>query len=92
MSPYRMSPLGCIHVSISDDNEVCQLYEAACLKLAVARLSEKHRVSMTPLAGQDRGIQHSGRADRGAGCRPVIVEETKESGNDDSEETASNMS
>ncbi|KDP27733.1 hypothetical protein JCGZ_19710 [Jatropha curcas] len=29
VSPYRISPPGCIHVSIDDYNEVCQLYEAA---------------------------------------------------------------
>ncbi|KDP23799.1 hypothetical protein JCGZ_00131 [Jatropha curcas] len=42
VSPYRMSPPSCTHVSIDDYNKVCQLYEAVHLKLAVARLSDKH--------------------------------------------------
>ncbi|KDP43373.1 hypothetical protein JCGZ_26473 [Jatropha curcas] len=35
-----------VQVSIDDYNEVCQLYEAAYLKLAVARLLDEH-VSLT---------------------------------------------
>ncbi|KDP29813.1 hypothetical protein JCGZ_19319 [Jatropha curcas] len=55
--PYLILP-----VSISDYNEVCSLYEAACLKLAVARLSNEHisRVNMAPPASccqGSRGIQ-----------------------------------
>ncbi|KDP26253.1 hypothetical protein JCGZ_22695 [Jatropha curcas] len=124
VSPYRMSPPSCTYFSIDDYNEVCQLYKAACFKLAKARLSDEHifvsknttkkktcnayamhacnaitnfyksmpRVDMVPPAGWDRGMQHNGNVGRGAGCQPVIVEETKESGNEDSEETASNMS
>ncbi|KDP24578.1 hypothetical protein JCGZ_26527 [Jatropha curcas] len=48
VSPYRMSPPVCTHVSIADYNEVSQLYEAVCLKVAMARLSDEHvsRVSM----------------------------------------------
>ncbi|KDP39757.1 hypothetical protein JCGZ_02777 [Jatropha curcas] len=42
VSPYRMSPPGCTHVFIDDYNEVCQLYEVGCLKLAEARLSDEH--------------------------------------------------
>ncbi|KDP24388.1 hypothetical protein JCGZ_26621 [Jatropha curcas] len=42
VSPYRMSPFGCTHVSIDNYNEVCQLYEAVCLKLVVASLSDEH--------------------------------------------------
>ncbi|KDP37639.1 hypothetical protein JCGZ_07839 [Jatropha curcas] len=42
VSPYQMSPPSCTHVSIDDYNEVCQLYEAAYLKLAVARLLDEH--------------------------------------------------
>ncbi|KDP23176.1 hypothetical protein JCGZ_00348 [Jatropha curcas] len=34
--------VGLHNVSAADYNEVCQLYEAACLKLAVARLSDEH--------------------------------------------------
>ncbi|KDP24831.1 hypothetical protein JCGZ_25315 [Jatropha curcas] len=53
VSPYRMSPPSCTHVSIIDHNEVCQLYEATLLKLAVARVSNKH-ISHCPavLAGK----------------------------------------
>ncbi|KDP36027.1 hypothetical protein JCGZ_09993 [Jatropha curcas] len=49
--PYRMSPPGCTHMSISDYNEVRQL------KLAVARLSDErvYRANMAPLVGRDRG-------------------------------------
>ncbi|KDP33064.1 hypothetical protein JCGZ_13650 [Jatropha curcas] len=73
-------PILCL--SLLDYNEVCQLYEAARLKLAIARLSDEHVsvISVVPREGQ------------GAGCRPVIVEETEESGSDDSEETASYIS
>ncbi|KDP36235.1 hypothetical protein JCGZ_09955 [Jatropha curcas] len=42
VSPYQMSPPCCTHVSIDDYNELCQLYEAAHLKLAEARLSDEH--------------------------------------------------
>ncbi|KDP30013.1 hypothetical protein JCGZ_18585 [Jatropha curcas] len=84
--PYRM-----LQVSISDCNEVCQLYEGARLKLSVVRLSDEHisRASMAPPTGRGSEFQHGGRVDHGAGCRPVIVEETEESRSDDSEETTS---
>ncbi|KDP46976.1 hypothetical protein JCGZ_02412 [Jatropha curcas] len=39
---YRMSPPGCTLVSIANYNRVSQLYEAARLKLGVARLFDKH--------------------------------------------------
>ncbi|KDP46991.1 hypothetical protein JCGZ_02427 [Jatropha curcas] len=42
VSPYRMSPFSCTHVFFYNNNKVCQLYEAACLKLAEARLSDEH--------------------------------------------------
>ncbi|KDP40997.1 hypothetical protein JCGZ_03793 [Jatropha curcas] len=94
VSLHRMSPPGCTHVSIADYNEVSYLYEVACLKLAVARLSNKHvsRASMEPPAGRARGVQCGGHAGRGAGRWPDIVEESEESGRDGSEETESNIS
>ncbi|KDP33037.1 hypothetical protein JCGZ_13623 [Jatropha curcas] len=78
VSPYRMSPLGCTHVSNDDYKKVCQLYEAARLKLAEARLSDKHisRVDMVPPVGRGRGIRCGERAGRRARCQPAIVEET----------------
>ncbi|KDP25883.1 hypothetical protein JCGZ_23728 [Jatropha curcas] len=84
----------CIHVSIDNYNEVCQLYEAARLMLAVARLSDEHvsRVDMAPPASRGRGIQRGRRAGRESRHRPVIIEEIEESGSEDSKETASNMS
>ncbi|KDP30541.1 hypothetical protein JCGZ_15250 [Jatropha curcas] len=49
-------------VSIADYNEVSQLYEVACLKLAMVRLSDEHifRVSMAPRVGRGREFQHGG--------------------------------
>ncbi|KDP25148.1 hypothetical protein JCGZ_24248 [Jatropha curcas] len=81
VSSYRISPPSSTHVFIADYNEVCQLYKAAHHKLAVARLSNEHRASMAPPASQGRGFQHGECAARGARRRPVIVEETEESGN-----------
>ncbi|KDP30056.1 hypothetical protein JCGZ_18381 [Jatropha curcas] len=83
-----------LQVSNSDYNEVCQLYEVAHLKLAVARLSDEHvsRASIAPPIGRSRGMQHGGRTGRGVGCRLVIIEETKVTSGDGLEETASNMS
>ncbi|KDP47095.1 hypothetical protein JCGZ_03903 [Jatropha curcas] len=83
-----------VQVSIYNYNEVCQLYEAARLKLAVARLSNEHisRASVVPPASQGRGITHGGRASHGVGHRPLIIEEAEESSGDDSEEMTSNMS
>ncbi|KDP30106.1 hypothetical protein JCGZ_18238 [Jatropha curcas] len=51
-------------VSITDYNEVSQLYEATRLKLTMARLSDEHvsRVSMVPPAGRGRGAQRGGHA------------------------------
>ncbi|KDP26992.1 hypothetical protein JCGZ_22184 [Jatropha curcas] len=51
-----------------------------------------HRVNMVPSAGWGREMWHSGRAGSGAGSHSVIVEETEESGSEDSKEIASNMS
>ncbi|KDP35450.1 hypothetical protein JCGZ_10833 [Jatropha curcas] len=94
VSSSRMTPLGCTHVSISSYNEVCQLYEAARLKLPVARLSDEHisRASMAPLASRGREFQYGERVGRGAGRRPVIVEDIEESWSDDSKKTASYVS
>ncbi|KDP30426.1 hypothetical protein JCGZ_16665 [Jatropha curcas] len=94
VSPYRMSLLGCTHVSIDDYNKVCQLYEATRLILAEAKLSDEHisRVDMVPPAGRGRGMRHGGHTGHGAGCRPVIIEETEESGSEYSEATTSKMS
>ncbi|KDP31518.1 hypothetical protein JCGZ_15418 [Jatropha curcas] len=50
------------------------------------------RVSMAPSAVRGWGAQSGGHASCGVGRRPVIVEETEESGSEDSEETESNMS
>ncbi|KDP47115.1 hypothetical protein JCGZ_03923 [Jatropha curcas] len=50
-----------------------------------------HRASMVPPASRDRGTQCGGHASRGAGRRPVIVEETEEASSDDSGTTTSNM-
>ncbi|KDP47109.1 hypothetical protein JCGZ_03917 [Jatropha curcas] len=85
ISPFRMSPPSCTHVSISDCNEVCQLYRVACLELAV-------QASMAPPAGRGRGTQHGRRASYGVGRRLMIIKETEETSSGDSEETASNMS
>ncbi|KDP39828.1 hypothetical protein JCGZ_04238 [Jatropha curcas] len=52
-------------VSIDDYNEVCQLYEVAHLKLAVARFSDEHRAGLAPCAGRGQGKQRG----RHAGCR-----------------------
>ncbi|KDP29607.1 hypothetical protein JCGZ_19134 [Jatropha curcas] len=81
-------------VFIANYNEVCQLYKAALLKLALVRLSDEHvsRISMVPPAGHGRGIQCGRHAGHGAGRRLIIVEETEESGSDDSEETGLNLS
>ncbi|KDP30173.1 hypothetical protein JCGZ_18210 [Jatropha curcas] len=86
VSPYQMSPPSCTYVS--------QLYEAARLKLALARLSSKHisRASMAPPASRGWGIQRCGHAGRGARRWPIIVKETEESGSEDLEEATSNMS
>ncbi|KDP30066.1 hypothetical protein JCGZ_18391 [Jatropha curcas] len=83
-----------MHLSIDDYNKVCHLYEAVRLKLAVARLSDEHvsRVDMAPPAGRGRGMQRGEHVGHRDGCRPLIVEETEESGSEDSEETTSNMS
>ncbi|KDP37538.1 hypothetical protein JCGZ_05977 [Jatropha curcas] len=77
-------------VFIADYNEVSQLYKAARLKLAVARLFDEHisRTSMAPPEDRGWGAQHGGHASP----RPIIIEESKESGSEDSEETESNMS
>ncbi|KDP34287.1 hypothetical protein JCGZ_12816 [Jatropha curcas] len=77
-----------LQVSIDDYNEVCQLYEAARLKLAMARLSDEHvsRASMAPPAGRGQGTQCGGRTGRGAGHKQVVIEEAKETSNNDSEE------
>ncbi|KDP27092.1 hypothetical protein JCGZ_20316 [Jatropha curcas] len=82
------------HVSITNYNEVSKLYEAACLKLTVVRLSNEHvfRASMAPPVGRGRGAQCGGHAYCRAGCQPVVVEETEDSGSEDSEETTLNMS
>ncbi|KDP37736.1 hypothetical protein JCGZ_05226 [Jatropha curcas] len=75
-------------------NEVCQLYEAACLNLAVARLSDEHvfRASMVPPASRGQRTQSGGRAGNGARNRPIIVEEIEQSASYELEETTSNMS
>ncbi|KDP22041.1 hypothetical protein JCGZ_02993 [Jatropha curcas] len=44
---------------------------------------------MAPPMGRGWGFQCSGHASRGVGHRPIMVQETKESGSDDSEETVS---
>ncbi|KDP21982.1 hypothetical protein JCGZ_03137 [Jatropha curcas] len=92
MSPYRISPPSCIHVSIDDYNEVFHLYEAKHLKLAMVRLSNEHRASMAPPAGRGQGTQHGGNASRGTRRMPVISEQAEKSSSDDLEETASNIS
>ncbi|KDP47101.1 hypothetical protein JCGZ_03909 [Jatropha curcas] len=60
----RVYPCLTLKVSISDYNDECQLYKAARLKLAVARLLDEHvfRASMAPPVGRGRGMQHGGRA------------------------------
>ncbi|KDP37546.1 hypothetical protein JCGZ_05985 [Jatropha curcas] len=50
------------------------------------------RVDTVPPSSQGRRMWCDGCAGHGAGCQPVIVEETEESGSEDSEETTSNMS
>ncbi|KDP35772.1 hypothetical protein JCGZ_10729 [Jatropha curcas] len=72
-------------VSIADYNKVSQLYKVACLKLAV-------RASMAPPVGRDWGAQHGSYASCGARRWPIIIEESKDSGSQDSEETESNIS
>ncbi|KDP29963.1 hypothetical protein JCGZ_19120 [Jatropha curcas] len=59
-----------VQVSIDDYNEVCQLYEAARLKLVVPRLSDEHRVDMAPLTGRGQGMERGRRAGHGSGRRP----------------------
>ncbi|KDP23038.1 hypothetical protein JCGZ_01652 [Jatropha curcas] len=95
VSPYRISPPSYTHMmSIDDYNELCQLYEVACLNLAEARLSDEHisRVDIVPPAGQGRVMWRGWRMGRRAGHQLVIDEETEESGSEDYKETASNMS
>ncbi|KDP21881.1 hypothetical protein JCGZ_03525 [Jatropha curcas] len=94
VSSYRISPPGCTQVSITDYNEVSHLYKAARLKLTVVRLLDEHvsRASMVPLARRGWGAQQDSHAGHRARRRPVIIEESKESGSDDSENTEPNMS
>ncbi|KDP21713.1 hypothetical protein JCGZ_03587 [Jatropha curcas] len=72
------------HVSVSINNKkiICNAYAMYACNAITDIYECMKRASMAPPAGQGRGV----------GCQPVIVEETKESSNEDSEEMASNMS
>ncbi|KDP44339.1 hypothetical protein JCGZ_19206 [Jatropha curcas] len=81
-----------VQLSVDDYNEVCQLYEAARLKLVVGRVSDEHRFDVAPPTGRGRETQCVGHASVGTGCKQVVIEEAEETSSDDSEEMAFNMS
>ncbi|KDP35445.1 hypothetical protein JCGZ_10828 [Jatropha curcas] len=90
VSLYQMTSRNCTHVSIADYNQVSQLYEAACLKLAIARLSDEH-ISLTwRLQWAKIGdFSMTSVLVTELASRPVILEEIGESGSDNSEEMTS---
>ncbi|KDP27413.1 hypothetical protein JCGZ_20241 [Jatropha curcas] len=72
-----------LHPSVQSD------MSQACYGEALRRA---HISSMMPLAGRGQGAQYGGHAGQKAGRWPIIVIEIEDSGSEDSEETASDMS